>query len=216
MTANSKTFSYALVAAASNGISTAQSLGGAGNLTITGSLATGGVATMDVARRVVIASVGNDSALTWTITGTDRYGRVQSEALAGSNAGTSQSIKDYKTVTQIAGSGATAGNVTAGTNGVGSSDVFVVNYLANPFTLSAALVFTGVANATVELSFDDIAPDYNTNANPPTWFSALNLTSVATNSASAITGPVALARTTINSGTGSVKTIFTQGLGPTA
>lgn len=211
MTANLKTFSLALVAAVTNGIATSQSLGSAGPLTINGSLASGGVATFDVARRVGITSAGNDSGITWTITGTDRYGRLQSEVLTGATAtNTAQSVKDYLTVTSIVGSAASASTVTSGTTTVASTVPMVVDYFANPTGLAAALVFTGVANATIEVSNDDVWPDYNVNANPPVYFGAQGFTAVSSNTAGPIGGPITLLRLTVNSGTGSVSARVNQ------
>ena len=105
----------ALAAANVTGITTSQALASAGNLTINGALTSAGVATFDVARRVGIASVGNDTGINWTVTGTDRNWRPQSETFAGASGATAQSTKDFKTVTQIYGSGAAASTVTAGT-----------------------------------------------------------------------------------------------------
>jgi len=204
MVAGLKTFSLVLAAAVTNGLALSQSLGAAGNLTLNGSLVTNSVGVMDVARRIGITSAGNDSALTWTITGTNRYGRPQSETLAGSNAGTSQSVKDYATVTSIAGSAATASTVTAGTTTVGSSDVMVVDTFANPTGLAAALAFNGTANAQIDVSNDDLAPSYDVTNNPPTWFQAQGFNGVSSNTAGQIQGPITLLRLTINSGTGTV------------
>src|ERR1019366_7023599 len=87
-----------LAAAAANGIATSQS---GSSITVVGSLVTAGVATMDFARRVIVTSGGNDSALTFKITGTDRYGRAQTEVLAGANATAAQTAHDFLTVSAI-------------------------------------------------------------------------------------------------------------------
>jgi len=125
MPLNTKTITYQLVASVATGIATAQAGTAATKLTLNGSLVTAGVATLDsggAARRVIITSVSDETAHTFLITGTDRYGRVQSETLAGANAGVAQSVKDYKTVTSILSNSNTTGNVSAGTHGVGSSE----------------------------------------------------------------------------------------------
>ena len=97
-------------------ISQSQTPSGAGNLTINGAKASGGVATFDSARQVTITSAGNDSARTFTVTGTDVNGFSISEAVTGANASAATSTKHFKTVTQIAVDDATAGAVTAGMN----------------------------------------------------------------------------------------------------
>lgn len=97
-------------------ISQSQTPSGAGNLTINGAKASGGVATFNSARQVTITSAGNDSARTFTVTGTDVNGFSISEAVTGANASAATSTKHFKTVTQIAVDDATAGAVTAGMN----------------------------------------------------------------------------------------------------
>ncbi len=112
------------IAGVANGIATSQSLPFAGALTLNGSLVSGGVATLDAPRRIAITSAGNDSGITWTITGTARSqqnGVVQSETIKGATLGnTVYTTQDFATVTSIVASGATASTVTAGTNGVAS------------------------------------------------------------------------------------------------
>jgi hypothetical protein len=84
-------------------------------------LVSGGVATLDQPRRVLFTSAGNDSGITFTIVGTDWNNQYASEVLAGANATTTYTIYDFKTVTSIVASGASAGNVSIGTNAVASS-----------------------------------------------------------------------------------------------
>lgn len=76
------------------------------NMTLGGSLATGGVATMDFPRNVVITVTHGSSviALSGTITGTDTYGKVITEDWSVTAGGTSKTFtgaKSFKTVTQI-------------------------------------------------------------------------------------------------------------------
>lgn len=109
-----------LAAAAATGIALAQSLAAAGNLTLNGSLTSGGVATLDTQRQLIITSAGDDHLLTWTVIGTDDPGNPIKDSFAGAN-GVATSNLNFKTITSIRGSGATASTVTAGTNGVGAS-----------------------------------------------------------------------------------------------
>lgn len=204
MLAGLKTLTLALVAAVTNGITTTQTLGAAGNLTLNGSLVSGGVATFDVARRVGITSVGNDSGITWTVTGTDRYGRSQTETFAGANATVAQSTRDFLTVTKIASSGATAGNVTAGTTSTGSTAPYIANYVSNPAIYRCDVTQVGAATWTIEESIDDIAPAYDMTTSNPNWFSETNLTLRTTNVSDFLNGPLTMVRLTITSGTGAV------------
>jgi hypothetical protein len=194
----------ALVAAVANGISTSQSLGAAGNLTITGSLATAGVATFDVARRVGIVSAGNDSGMNWTITGTDRNGRPQSETIAGANVGTAQTTRDFLTVSQIAGSAATASTVTAGTTGVASTAPIIMDYFVNPAIYRADVSQVGTANWSIEESIDDISPNYDLTTTSPDWFTETAFAAQSAAARGTLTGPLTMVRLTINSGTGAV------------
>lgn len=150
-------------AAAANNISLSQTPGGAGNLTITGALAAGGVATMDMARRVGIHGAGADSGRTFTITGTDRYGRALVEALAGPGTGLTVNTKnDFLTVSKVAVDAGTAGAITVGTvnvddaglNGVVSSQWIPVDRLDTLGT-GISVVVTGTANYTVEHTRED-------------------------------------------------------------
>jgi len=115
-----------LATADADGISTSQTPAGAGDLTITGALATGGVAILatagqNVGRRVLITTVSNESAKTLTIYGTDITGNTVSETMTGPNATTGYTALDFVTVTRIAVSAAFTGAVTAGTNGIGGT-----------------------------------------------------------------------------------------------
>jgi hypothetical protein len=116
MSANDVLARYIAPAASDdNGISTAATLSGAGNLTINGALADGGSVTLDDARQVIITSAGDDSGDTFTVTGTDEVGNAQTEAITGADTGVATGSKYFTTITQIAASGASAGNVEAGT-----------------------------------------------------------------------------------------------------
>lgn len=70
--------------------------------------------TLDVPRNIVITSAGNDSGVTFTVTGTDEYGTTMIEAITGANAGAAAGKKAFKTVTSISASGAAAGNLSIG------------------------------------------------------------------------------------------------------
>ena len=109
-----------------NGISLAQQTAGAANLTITGALASGGVATLDVPRNITVYSAGNISTVVFTITGKDQYGDTIVETITGVNNSTVEGDKAFKTVSQIAASGAVGTDVE-----VGSGDTFGIPYRVN-------------------------------------------------------------------------------------
>lgn len=150
-----------LTAATPTGIALAQAVAGAGNLTLNGSLVVGGVAVLGVAntnlaaRRMIIASTGADGAVVFTVTGTNRYGLPQSETITGVATPTPvQSQYDYQTVTQIAVSGVTAGNISAGTNTVASTEWVQWNFWERTWAASGA-VSGGASTYTVEDTWDD-------------------------------------------------------------
>ena len=116
-------FATDITATATATIAALQTLGGAGNMTLTGAAATfGGTGS---SQKVSLTSGGNISAVTFTITGTDSKGAAQSETLAGPNANTVFSTKFYNTVTQIAASGAVGTNTSAGVLG-GAGDLLSI------------------------------------------------------------------------------------------
>ena len=114
----------------------------------------GYVATLDKPRRVLITSAGNDSGITWTITGTDWNNAPISEVLTGGNTAAVASLLDYATVTGIKASGAAASTVTVGTNGVAGSRPICLDQMGlSPTGLQVTV--SGTANYTVQQSLDD-------------------------------------------------------------
>ena len=101
---------YTITATDADGICQSQTPGAAGNLTINGALAAG----IPTQQHVTIYGGSNESGKTFTIYGTDQGDQAISETLTGPNAGTVTSVLNYKTVTRVAVSAATAGAVTVG------------------------------------------------------------------------------------------------------
>ena len=112
------------VALDADGITTTASLSGAGTLTINGALATGSEVELSSGRQVTITSAGNDTGVTFTVTGTDVNGAAQTEAITGASGAAATSTKYFKTITEIANSAASAGAVTAGINALAADVVF--------------------------------------------------------------------------------------------
>lgn len=132
-----------------DGICAAQTLGGAGDLTINGVLASGGVATLPIAGHVAIASSGNLSSRTFTVYGTLRNGLETSEAIAGPNNSTVRTTKNFKTVTRVAVSGAVGTNVT-----VGSADSLEGPWIPIPRWDSDGSSFQIVKSSDANYTFD--------------------------------------------------------------
>lgn len=134
---------YDIVPAAlvTNGICAQQTLAAAGNATLNGSLASGGVATLDVPRNVIIDAAGAATAVL-TITGTDVYGIPMSEAITLNGTTAVAGKKAFKTITRVAASAAATDFF------VGTGDVFGLPIDANTrnYVLTAwngAFVTTG-------------------------------------------------------------------------
>lgn len=206
MTGYDNVLTLTLPAAVTNGIAQSQTPGGAGNLTLNGSLVSGGVANLVIAQRVGIHSAADDSGHTFTITGTDRYSRPLVESIIGATAGnTVNTNNDFLSVTNVAINAAASGAVFAGTNGIGSTAPLIVDRFVNPANYNAALTFTGTANASVEVSLDDLAPAWDMTVNSPNWFAPASFAAKNTNTLAQLVGPYTMARLTVNSGTGAVK-----------
>lgn len=208
------TLTKTLAAASANNI--AQSQGPVtGNFTLNGSTVSGGVATLDTARRVIITSAGNDSGITFTVYGTNSYGNLIQETFAGAN-GVSSSNLDFLTITRISSSAATASTVTAGTSDVGSTPWVAVTAHIPTVELSVAVTVTGTVTYTVEYTYQDVnySPSsafayVRDNVVPTVWpdttVAGLSVSTIAVQKA-----PVWAARVTITAGTGSISATFLQ------
>ena len=149
-----------LAAADADGICQSQTpaAGGQQNLTINGALASGGVATMDRARHVSIASAGNDSARTFTVTGTDRYGNTISEAITGPNATTVNGTKNFLTVTQVSVDDDTVGAITVGSANECETGWIPLDHYMSSFKVALAVHLSAGANMTyaVQHTLDNV------------------------------------------------------------
>lgn len=141
---------FSMAAADADGICLSQTpaAGGVQSLTINGVLAAGGVATMDVARRVSITSAGNDSGRTFTVTGTDRYGKTQTEAITGPNTTTVIGAKDFKTVTSITIDDNSAGAITVGSGDEAATAWIPLDLYRSPVNVSFAVALSAGASLT--------------------------------------------------------------------
>jgi hypothetical protein len=94
-------------------IAASQAVAGAGYLTINGSWATGGVATVDWPRTIALASSNaGDTTQTALITGTDVWGEVMSQLVDLNGENTVATLKAFYEVTSIYISATLAGDIT--------------------------------------------------------------------------------------------------------
>lgn len=127
--------------------------------------------TFDFPRNLQITSSGNESGVTYTVTGRDEYGVTVVENITGPNATTVQGNKAFKSITSVSASGASAGNVSLGPGNRLGFPVFVPgagsivreildNAVATAGTLAAGA--TGTATATT----GDVRGTYIPNSAP--------------------------------------------------
>jgi|TARA_R100000030_G_scaffold48_1_gene52 hypothetical protein len=102
---------FKAVSASTTAIAAGQTLGGAGNMNLTGTSVSDG-SNMDTT--VTLTSTGNISGVTFTVTGTDASGAAQTEDITGPNNNTVTGSKKFLTVTQIAADAAVGTNTSAG------------------------------------------------------------------------------------------------------
>jgi hypothetical protein len=118
-------FKTAGVAADPNGISTVAAVANNAALVINGALASGGSVTLDAGQLVTILSSGDDSAISFTVVGTDIASAAQTESITGATAAaTATGSKFFKTVSSITAVGDPAANVTAGVSASSADVIF--------------------------------------------------------------------------------------------
>lgn len=113
-------------AADPDGVCASQSDTGAHTLTLDGALVSGGVATFDVPRNVVVDSGGADTA-TLTITGTDEYGEVVVENIQLNGTTAVAGKKAFKTITSVTSDGTIANGAFVGTGDVLGLPVYLAD-----------------------------------------------------------------------------------------
>ena len=113
------------VALDANGISTTAAVGNNAALTINGALASGGSVTLSSGRQVTILSSADDTAISFTIVGTDVNGDALTESVTGADAAATATSSGYfKTIASITAVGDPAGNCTAGINANAADVIF--------------------------------------------------------------------------------------------
>lgn len=201
----------ALVAASANNIATTQTPGAAGALTLNGSTVVGGAAILDSPRRVLLTFAADETGHNFVITGNQRVdgtGNVISETIAGTGIGTVASLKDYGRITSITINAAATGAIIAGTNTVGSTQWFQVDWDLDPSNLTVSVDVTGTLNYTVQYTYDDIMGEYSASSGqwqnnfPTKIYDDAVLAAQTADGETTYDNPINAWRVTINSGTG--------------
>jgi len=181
-----------LTAASAVGIAAAQTLGAAGNFTLTAT-----PVTLDTQRRVLFTFAADETGHTFTIRGFNDSGGAICESIAGVAPGTVATNFDYLTITQVSSSAATAGNVSIGTNTTGSTRWVLFNNGLSPPNLGMDMeLVTGSGTASVEYTNDD--------------FTVTGQEGTALVNLTAMTAPVAIAPTALSAKTASTQATLTN------
>tara|TARA_R110000850_G_scaffold272096_1_gene406944 strand:- start:672 stop:1277 length:606 start_codon:yes stop_codon:yes gene_type:complete len=146
-----------------DGISVAAAVGNNANLVLGGALTSGGAVTFDEPRNITILSAGDDSGISFTVTGTDEQGDAVTESITGANAGTATGSTFFATISQIAAVGNPAGNVSAGSGTSVAAPMFRGRmrlnglYAVNTGTAGTITFREGSGTGTVKMQFNTVA-----------------------------------------------------------
>lgn len=165
------------------------------------SVGVNGTVTLDKPRHVLITSAGDDSGITFTLTGTDWNNQPISQAVTGGNATTAETTLDFATVTSIVSSGSTASTVTVGTNGIADSrPIFLDTFGFAPVTFQVTV--SGTVNYTIKQSLDNPSVVGLSNVN---WFDCTdtNFVAATANKTGGYANPPYVMKLVLNSGSGS-------------
>lgn len=213
------TLTKQLTAAVANNICLAQTTLAAGALLLNGSAVTAGVAVLDSQRRIGLASGGDESAVNFTITGTNDANTTISETIAGPNANTVSTAQDFKTVTSVVASAAVANNVTVGTTGVGSTPWWVADAHMTRFSVGLGYeLLSGALTVDIEQTDDGVMmplPIYQAGwsqaVNVPTVvFIVAGMNNLAASTRAEVTRPTHAFRMTITAGAGQGRLVIRQ------
>jgi len=157
------------VALDADGISTVAAVGNNAALTINGALASGGSVSLSSGRQVTILSSADDTAISFTIVGTDVNGDSLTESLTGADAAATATSSGYfKTIASITAVGDPAGNCTAGINANALGVVFAGRTRLRGFSIvsggTAGIVSmrNGSATGTVKMQARTLGTDNTT------------------------------------------------------
>lgn len=163
---------------------------GSATLTGTGALVSGGVGTFDVPRGVRITASVNLSTTTFTIVGTDGYGKTQSHSFVGPTGNTlgntgsyTDSLVTFKTVTAMSIANPTATGIATTALYIGNNDMYGLPYVLGNVGCGLDVYING-ASATV----------------PATWVAAYTPTGTPTASTTDVRGSVTLATVVLANG----------------
>ena len=176
-------------------------------------------------QRVTVTSAGNDSGIYFHIVGLNQANFTIGEFLQGGNgtglgasAVTVQSNLDYSKIISITPSGSstaqtlgtTAGSVSVGLNGVGSSLWNIVNWHAMPSNVSYGCVLqSNNATFSIQYTYDD-PNNLPVNVQYPQPFTLTTINNATATIDGFSNEPMTGWRLLVSAGTGSVRVVGTQ------
>jgi hypothetical protein len=157
---------------------------------------------LDTPRRVLITSGGNDSGITFTVTGTNQTGNPLTETITGGNATAVSTTQDFGTVTSVTHSGSVATTVSVGTSTTASTPWYQVNSWSQQINIGFAGVVSGTVTYQVDYTYDD--PNAPFSGPFPTIFNPTGFTALTATKDGSFTAPVNAIRFTITAGAGTL------------
>ena len=179
---------------------------------------------LNLARKITLTSTDNLSGVNFIISGTNQFGNVQSETLAGPNNNTVTSVNNYNTITNISSNGAYT-NFSIGSGSTGTFQWIKLNTMNVDSQTIISGQITGTINYTINQTLD--ALEYSTNISSnigkgSTLSYIVNTTPIsfalvaagAVNTITSLTSPATALQGIVNSSTGGTLTIniLQQGL----
>lgn len=170
-----------------------QTLTGAGNLDLDGTLTSSGTLSLPTAQKIDFESAGNVSAATLTITGTTELDNAATETLAAPSSDTVTSSKFWKTISTVASSGAIGTNMSAGISDEARSPTVQLNRY-NKLGTSIGVDISGTINYS---AFETMTPPQS--GNTASWISISALASKSADLKGTILSPVEGFKVEVNS-----------------
>lgn len=116
-----------------------------------------GYVLLSTPQHIAAYSAGNDTGDTFTFTGLNRYGGAMTEDLTGSSAGTTAGALNFSRIDKVASSGASAGAVEMGIDGLAETQWRLINYRGGDFNVGLGVdVVSGTLTYAVQHTFHDI------------------------------------------------------------
>lgn len=106
--------------------------------------------------RIGITSAADETARTFTVTGTDQNGHAVTETITGANAGVAESTKYFRTISSVAVDDDTAGAITVGPVDEVITKTIPLNYRAHEAYTVAANNLSGTIQYDIQETFDDV------------------------------------------------------------